>query len=134
MLKKKIKYTDFNGTEREEEFFFNLTKAEVAEMQMSTEGGLGKMIEKIVAENNSKRMIEIFKDLILRSYGEKSLDGKRFVKTQQLRDDFSQTEAYSELFMSLASNADMATDFINGIVPNAGIAKTAAQGGLLSAT
>ena len=64
----------------------------------------------------------------------KSLDGKRFVKTQQLRDDFSQTEAYSELFMSLASNADMATDFINGIVPNAGIAKTAAQGGLMSAT
>ncbi len=134
MLKKKIKYTDFNGTEREEEFFFNLTKAEVTEMEMSTEGGLAKTIEKIVAENDSKRIIEIFKDLILRSYGEKSLDGKRFVKTQQLRDDFSQTEAFSELFMSLATNAEMSADFINGIVPNADIAKTAAQGGLISAT
>lgn len=118
MLKKTITYTDFDGNERKEDFLFNLTKAEVAEMQMSTEGGLVKMLEKIVATQDSKRIIEIFKDIILRSYGEKSPDGKRFIKTQELRDAFAQTEAYSELFMELAGNAEAASAFMNGIIPS----------------
>lgn len=117
MLKRNIKYTDFDGNERAEDFYFNLTKAEVAQMEMSTEGGFAKMLEKIVAEKDSKRIIEIFEDLILKSYGEKSPDGRRFIKTQELRDSFSQTEAYSELFMSLANNADLAAEFVNGIIP-----------------
>lgn len=117
MLVKNIKYVDFDGNERSEDFYFNLTKAEVTEMEMSTEGGLAKMLEKIVAEQDSKRIIEIFKDLILRSYGEKSPDGKRFTKNKEIRDSFSNTEAYSELFMSLATDAEKASAFINGILP-----------------
>lgn len=117
MLKKTIKYTDFDGNERSEDFYFNLTKAEVTEMEMSTAGGLGKLLNKIVAENDTKRMIESFKDLILRSYGEKSPDGKRFIKSQEFRDAFSQTEAYSELFMELATNSESAEAFVNGIIP-----------------
>ena len=110
-------YTDYNGTERTEDFYFNLTKAEVTEMEMSTEGGLVKLLEKLVATQDKKRIIEIFKDLILRSYGEKSPDGKRFIKNQELKDAFSQTEAYSELFMSLAMDADASAVFVNGIIP-----------------
>ena len=117
MLIKKITYIDFDGNERTEDFYFNLTKAEVAEMEMSTEGGLAKMLSKIVSAQDSKRIIEVFKDLILKAYGEKSPDGKRFIKTQELKDAFSQTEAYSELFMELALNADAAAAFVNGIVP-----------------
>lgn len=121
MLKKTIPYVDFDGNERTEEFYFNLTKAEVIEMEMSTSGGLAAMLEKIVASQDTKRIIEVFKDLILKSYGEKSPDGKRFVKNQELRDAFSQTEAYSELFLELATNPEAAAAFVNGIVPSSPI-------------
>lgn len=117
MLKKTITYVDYDGNERTETFHFNLTKAEIAEMELSVEGGISKLIEKIVEDQNGKQIIEIFKDIILKSYGEKSPDGKRFVKNQELRDGFSQTEAYSELFMELATDAIAAAAFINGIVP-----------------
>lgn len=128
MLKKTITYTDFDGNERTEDFYFNLTKAEVTEMEMSTEGGLTKSLNKIVAEQDSKKIIESFKDLILRSYGEKSPDGKRFIKSQELRDSFAQTEAYSDIFMELATNAELASAFVNGIIPQQAIptSKTAA--------
>jgi len=118
MLKKTITYIDFDDKKRTEDFYFNLTKAEVTEMEMSTDGGLAKMLGKIVAEQDSKKIIEAFKDLILRSYGEKSPDGKRFIKTQELRDAFSQTEAYSDLFVELSGNAEAAADFVNGIIPS----------------
>lgn len=117
MLVETISYTDFDGNQRTEDFYFNLTKAEVTEMEMSTTGGMSSMLQKIIAAQDSKRLIEIFKDLILRSYGEKSPDGKRFIKSQELRDAFEQTEAYSELFMKLATNADAASAFVNGIIP-----------------
>lgn len=117
MLKKTITYTDYDGNKRTEDFYFNLSKAEVAEMEMSAEGGLTKTLEKIVAEQDGKRIIEIFKDLILKAYGEKSLDGKRFVKSKELSEAFSQTEAYSELFMELAMNAEASAAFVNGIIP-----------------
>lgn len=117
MLKKTITYTDYDGNERTEDFYFNLSKAELLEMEMSTNGGLEKFCQKIIAEKDTKRMMEMWKDLILKSYGEKSLDGKRFVKNQELVDSFTQTEAYSELFMELASNADTAAAFVKGIIP-----------------
>ena len=117
MLKKTMTYTDYDGNERTEDFYFNLSKAELTEIEMSHDGGLSKMIEKIVAERDAKRIIEVFKDLILKSYGQKSLDGKRFIKSQELKDEFSQTEAYSDLFMQLASDAEKAAEFVNGIVP-----------------
>lgn len=117
MLKKTITYIDYDGNERTEDFYFNLTKAECAEMELSADGGLSKMMEKIVAEKDNKRIIEIFKSIVLKAYGEKSPDGRRFVKSDELRDAFMQTEAYSDLFMELATNADAAAAFVNGIVP-----------------
>ena len=118
MLKKTISYTDFDGNERKEDFYFNLSKAEVTEMELSVNGGLSAMLTKILAEQDSKRIIESFKELILKSYGEKSLDGKRFIKSQELRDAFEQTEAYSEMFMEVAMNAGAAAEFVNGIIPS----------------
>ena len=95
MYKKEMTYTDYNGNVRTENFYFNLTKAEVIEMELEVAGGLEAYINKIVAEQDLPRLIKIFKDLLLRSYGEKSLDGKRFIKSDELRTAFSQTEAYS---------------------------------------
>jgi hypothetical protein len=117
MLKKTMTYTDFDGNERTEDFYFNLSKAEVMEMETGTTGGMAQMLQKIVAAQDSKRIIEVFKEIILKAYGEKSPDGKRFVKNKELADAFSQTEAYSDLFMELAMDAKAAAAFINAIIP-----------------
>ncbi len=117
MLKKNIKYVDYDGIDRAEDFYFNLNKAEIVELELGTTGGLTKTLEKIVQEKDNKRIVEYFKAIILKAYGEKSADGRRFIKSQELRDAFEQTEAYSELFMELSSNAKAAADFISGIVP-----------------
>ena len=117
MLKKTIKYTDYDGNEREEDFYFNLTRAECVKLQLGTDGGLEKALRKIVAEQDVPKIIPIFEKIILGAYGEKSPDGKRFMKSQELSDAFSQTEAYSDLFMELLSNPDEAAAFVNGIIP-----------------
>ena len=117
MLKKTITYTDYNGVECTEDFYFNLSKAELMEMEMSTAGGLAEKIQKIVAAQDAPSIIKVFKELVLKAYGQKSPDGKRFVKSDELATAFSQTEAYNQLFMELASDADAAAEFINGIVP-----------------
>lgn len=121
MITKTIKYTDYNGTEREEKFLFNLSKAEIMEMEMSIKGGLAETIQQVVETQDTPEIIRIFKELILKAYGEKSVDGKRFIKVDDkgvpLSLGFSQTEAYSELFMELSTNADEAAKFVNGIVP-----------------
>jgi len=117
VLKKTITYIDYNDVERTEIFLFNLTKAEVTEMELSIEGGLVEKINHIVTTKNGGEIIRLFKEIILKAYGEKSPDGKRFVKSQDLSDAFSQTEAYSLLFMELATEAEKAAEFINAIVP-----------------
>lgn len=117
MLKKTMTYTDYNGAQRTEDFYFNLTKAEIAEMEMSTAGGLAEMIQRVVAAQDAPAIIKIFKELVLKAYGVKSPDGKRFIKSKELSEEFSQTEAYSDLFMELATDADAAAKFVNGIVP-----------------
>ena len=117
MLKKTITYTDYNGSERTEDFYFNLTKAEIMEMEMGTTGGLAEMITRIVAAQDQPAIIKIFKDMILKAYGEKSADGKRFIKSDEISAGFAQTEAYSIMFMELATDADAAAKFVNGIVP-----------------
>lgn len=117
MLKKAITYVDYNGVERTENFYFNLSKAEVMEMEMGTEGGFTEMIEKIVAAKDAPSIIKVFKDLILKAYGEKSSDGKRFIKSEEISTAFSQTEAYSQLFMELSTNDKAAAEFVNGIMP-----------------
>lgn len=118
MLKKTITYTDYNGLERSETFRFNLTKAELAEMELTTTGGLGEMVQKIIEAQDLPSIVKLFKDIILKSYGEISPDGKRFIKSEELTTAFSQTEAYSILFMELASDDVAAAEFINGIVPS----------------
>lgn len=126
MLKKTITFEDFDGNTRTEDFYFNLTKAEVAEMELSINGGFTKMIEKIVATQDSKRIIEVFKEMILKSYGEKSNDGRRFMKSKEILDNFTQTGAYSKLYMELATDARAATAFVNGIIPQVEVAKSVA--------
>lgn len=122
MIKKTIKYTDYNGAEREENFWFNLSKAELMEMEMGTTGGFAESIQKIIETQDIPSIIKIFKDLILKAYGEKSADGKRFMKVDEkgnpLSIGFSQTEAYSTLFMELATNADEAAKFVKGVIPS----------------
>ena len=118
MLKKTISYEDFNGNKLTEDFYFNLTKAEIAEMELEVPGGLTATLEKITKAQDTPTLIKIFKDLILRSYGVKSDDGKRFIKNHAMREEFEQHAAYSVLFMELATNADAASEFVNGIVPS----------------
>lgn len=117
MLKKTITYTDYDGNQRTEDLYFNLSRAEVIEMDLSTTGGMQKLLERIVAEQDSRKITEIFKELILKAYGEKSPDGKRFIKSRELSEAFSQTEAYSELFVELLSDAEKAAAFFTGILP-----------------
>lgn len=119
MLKKTIKFTDYDGNEREQTFYFNLSKAEIAEMELSTTPGirLSKYLEKIASTRNEAEIIKILKEIILKAYGVKSDDGLRFIKSKELSEEFSQTEAYSELFMELSTNADAAAAFFNNIIP-----------------
>lgn len=111
-------YKDYNGIERTEDFHFNLNKAELMEMELGTAGGLAETINKIVAAQDGPAIIKIFKDLVLKAYGVKSEDGKRFKKTPELREEFVQTEAYAQIFMRLATDADAAAKFVNGIMPS----------------
>lgn len=118
MLKKTITYKDYNDNERTEDFYFNLTQSEVTELELSTKGGLVETINTIVAAQDGEKIIKLFKDLLFRSYGEKSPDGRRFIKSQELSEAFSQTEAYDKLFISIVTDPDNASAFFNGILPN----------------
>lgn len=117
MLKKTIEYTDYNGVQRKEDFYFNFSEAELAEMQLKIPGGMAEMINRIVNAREDTEIIRLFKELILQSYGEKSPDGKRFMKSEEISKAFSETEAYSKLFMELASDSDAAANFVKAIIP-----------------
>lgn len=117
MLKRNITYEDLEGETVTETFYFNLSKAELMELQMSSEGGFGKLLERIIETTNKKAMIEQFKRIILMSYGVKSEDGKRFIKNDELRHQFTEMPAYSALFFELATDDDAAVAFVQGIVP-----------------
>lgn len=117
MLKKTMTYIDYEGTSRTEDFYFNISKGELAEMELGTDGGMSEMLKRIIASQDRKKIIEIFKEIILKAYGVKSDDGKRFIKSPELSKAFSETEAYSDLFMELVSDGKAAADFVNAIVP-----------------
>ena len=117
MLKKTITYTDYDGLERTEEFRFNLTKAELMDMELTTVGTFSKLMQKIIDEKDMVRLAKYFKELILKSYGVKSDDGKRFIKSPELSEAFSQTEAYSERYMELLGNSEYAVKFIQQVMP-----------------
>lgn len=124
MLKKTITYKDYNGEERTEDFYFDLNQAEITEMEMSEDGGLSNMIQKIVGAKDMPSLIKLFKGLILKAYGVKSADGRRFIKSEELSKEFTQTPAYSILFMELATNEQAASDFVNCIIPQEVTAKS----------
>lgn len=117
MLKKTITYTDFNGTERTEDFFFNLTEAELVEMEYSDRRGFEEMVKEIINAKDNATIIKLTKQIVLDAYGQKSEDGRRFIKNDTIREEFSQTNAYSKLFMELASDDEAAAKFMEGIVP-----------------
>ena len=117
MLKKMITYTDFNGNQRTDPFYFNLTKAELLEMEVGADGGLAELLKKIVETRDERGLVQEFKKFILLSIGEKSDDGTRFIKNDQIREAFTQTEAYSVLFMELAQDDGAAAVFIKGLMP-----------------
>ena len=117
MLKKTITYTDYDGLERTEEFRFNLTKAELVDMELTTAGTFSETRKGVIAEKDIIRIAKLFKELLLKSYGVKSDDGKRFIKSQELSEAFSQTEAYSDLYIELLSNPEEAAKFFAEVAP-----------------
>lgn len=122
MFKYEVSYTDYNGVERKDACYFNLSKAELMEMELSTQNGVEEMIRMMIATNDNAKIVKTFKDLILKSYGIKSEDGRRFIKSQELRDQFEQSEAYSEFFMAMLANEnDLQTKFINGVITGANV-------------
>lgn len=117
MLKKTITYIDYDGMERTEDFWFNLSKTELTKLDAELPGGVLGVLRKIIDKKDRKALVDFIETLILRSYGEKTLDGKRFVKTPDMAEEFMQTPAYDELFMSILSDTDSQTSFINGVIP-----------------
>ena len=123
MIMQTITYTDYNGNERKENFFFNLSKAELMEMEASKKGGLSNYIQSIIEAQDVTQLMGLFKELIINSYGVKSPDGKRFIMNQEVVDEFIQSEAYSELYVMLATDEQKATAFVNGIIPQSIVVK-----------
>lgn len=117
MYKKTMTYTDFDGNQRKEDFFFNFTTAELAELDLTTKGGLKGELEMITNELDGQKIVDWFKKIILKAVGKKSPDGRKFIKSKEISDDFSQTQAYSDLFMELAFDAKAGADFINKVIP-----------------
>lgn len=117
MYKIHEKYTDYDGNERVEDFYFNLTKAEITDMELTTEGGMSAMLQRIIAAKDTAKLIAVFKDLILKSYGQKSPDGRRFIKSEELTKEFTETPAYSQIYLRLATDDKAATAFVNNVIP-----------------
>lgn len=128
MYKYTATYTDYDGVERTEDFLFNLSEAEIVEMEYGVTGGMQRMLEQIVAAKDTKRIMDVFKDLIKRSYGVKSPDGRRFEKDEKLSKEFTETPVYSDMFMKFARDADAAAEFLNKIIPQSIADEVAKQG------
>lgn len=119
MYVKKIKYTDYNGDEREEKFYFNLNETELTKLQWSVKGGFRAMLEKIIDTQETTKVMPLLEEIITMSYGEKSVDGRRFIKKHdgvRLGEEFLETEAYNKLFVELLNDANKLAEFVNGIV------------------
>lgn len=118
MIKKTITYTDYNGLERTEDFYFNLTKAELLKMEACTASGLGSTLQKIANGMDIPKIVQFFEDFVLTAYGEKSEDGRRFDKTEEVKNNLKYCEAYSTLYMELSQDAKKASEFIIGVIPS----------------
>ena len=128
MLKKTITFIDFDGVSRTEDHYFNLTKAEITEMELSKDGGLTTVINRIISEKNMPALAASFKEILKRTYGRKSDDGRRFMKSEEIWKEFEESGAYDVFFMELIQNAGKAIDFINGVIPKDLADKLAKEG------
>lgn len=126
MIKKTVTYTDFDGNERTEDFYFHLTEQELTEWELSVDGGLSGVLTRIVNSSDNKKLIEIFKDLLIKSYGVKTPDGRGFVKNEEVLNNFKYTQAFSDIYMELATDDKAAAEFVNGVIP-ASLAKAASK-------
>lgn len=117
MIKKTVTYKDFDGNERTEDFYFHLTEQELTEWELSVDGGLSGVLTRIINSKDNKKIIEIFKDLLIRSYGVKTPDGRGFIKNEEVLNDFKYTQAFSDIYMELATDDKAASEFVNGIIP-----------------
>lgn len=117
MLKRTIKYKDFNDNEVSEDFYFNISRAELVRLEMSFDDGIEKAVKKMMETKDRAALINQFEDLVLKAYGQKSEDGKRFIKSTQLREEFAQHAAYEQLFFELITNEQTIADFILGVLP-----------------
>lgn len=118
MLKKTVKYTDYNGVEREEDFYFNLNESELMEMEMTTEGGLKNKLEKIAKKMDAPEIMKFFKEIILKSYCSVSDDGRRLIKNEKAAEEFLQTPAYNKIFMELLTVEGATDEFIKKVLPD----------------
>lgn len=117
MLKKTVTYTDYNGVERTEDFYFNLTRSELMEMHLTTEGGMDEKINSIIKAKSQPELEKLFKEILLKSYGKKSPDGRLFMKNDEIRAEFEASPVYDELYMKLFTDENTAADFVNGVIP-----------------
>ena len=117
MLKKTVTYTDYNGVERTEDFYFNLTRSELMEMHLTTEGGMDEKINNIIKAKSQPELEKLFKEILLKSYGKKSPDGRLFMKNDEIRAEFEASPVYDELYMKLFTDENAAADFVNGLIP-----------------
>ena len=117
MWKENIKYVDYNGVEREEDLYFNLSQSEIMEMELTTEGGLRNKLDRISKKVDAPEIMKFFKMILLKSYCEKSDDGRRLIKSERLSEEFSQTPAYDKLYMELLMDDNKAANFINNVLP-----------------
>ena len=117
MIKKTVTYTDFDGNERTEDFYFHLTEQELSEWELSVDGGLSGVLTRIINSKDDKKLIEIFKELLIKSYGVKTPDGRSFIKNKESLDSFIYTQAFSDIYMELATDDKAASEFVNGVIP-----------------
>ena len=117
MLKKTVTYTDYNGVERTEDFYFNLTRSELMEMHLTTEGGMDEKINSIIKAKSQPELEKLFKEILLKSYGKKSPDGRLFMKNDEILAEFEASPVYDELYMKLFTDENAAADFVNGVIP-----------------
>lgn len=118
MFQKAITYEDYNGVKKTKNFYFNLTRSEIAKMHLMTDGGLDQMIKKMIESGSNKEIFTYFENFVLSCYGEKSADGEEFIKNEEIREKFRNHPAYDVLFMEFIEGGDKAmSDFINAVVP-----------------
>ena len=117
MIKKTVTYTDFDGNERTEDFYFHLTEQELTEWEMSVDGGLSGLIMKMANSKDDKKLTELLKELLIKSYGVKTPDGRGFIKNEEVLNNFIYTQAFSDIYMELATDDKATSEFVNGVIP-----------------